>query len=141
MKSTFINLHSHAKECVGLEMDDKDKVYPNPDYMTIRVPLLCGQRHTKEGIVEVDMREQVKAGSRVKLIANCLISPKKNYHALLTVNPALHDVALTEYQNIFSMQRSEGGIKLRVAPYVWCEFKRSFDLTKLDYLFELRCIE
>lgn len=143
MYSTFLNMQTHANRCLGLNMSEADKVYPNPDYMTLLLPFLYGEKLNKKaegGREEFGKGDTIKANTRIKLVANCLISPSKNYHALFTVNPILHDVATTEYQQVMGMQRSAGNT-LQVAPYVWCDFKKSFKLSNLDYLFELRCIE
>ena len=110
------------------------------DYTSIRVPLCAVERMTK--IKPTDKIEPnviieelfIKANTRVKLIPNCIVYPEKEFVVSVEANPILHEVANLSYTGLY------GKSDIQKSPFIVAEFKKQFDLSKLDWLVELRLI-
>ena len=131
MDPTFFKLNRMGtlKNSMGFKFVDDlpDQCYGR-DYQTLRIPLLESIKVGKEDTVVT----KATSGVRLNLIPNCLINPSKEFNVWVEVNPELKYYASLDYTHI------HGYTNIQVAPNILARFDRSFDLSSLDWLVELR---
>lgn len=113
------------------ELEGEERLVFTKDTQAVRVP--ASSVYDKEGKLTDSL--VVELNQRVKVTGACLFCPKKEYSAVVTVNPALYERGQVDARVIYTHEN------VQQTPILYFKALKKTDLSKYDWVFEIKLLD